>query len=635
MPIDLGSVAKAAPLIAKLANALAAPAKGAATRTKEKLEVRFQKGFSRFVKENVERFSAVKTIISSSTPIAFSSLYVNLYLSRAGDNQRDDDFITKIETCRYVVFTATAGSGKSMLMRYLYLRFLEVQTERLPIFVDLRELNDHPTASLTDHIRSKIADYIEDFSDSQLKYTFETGRAILFLDGFDEVDHDRRKEREIQINELAARFRDLWIFVSSRPADTFASWQKFHVYSVDPLSLQQVERLIYNIPYDEDAKSIFKKKLSEGLFNTHQQFLTNPLLAIMMLITLEQFAEVPAKIHLFYEYAFEALFGRHDATKAGFQRKRHTALPLDDFKRLFSYFCMITYARQIKSFSSEQSLEFIQRAITASQIDVNKSLFRHDLVESTCMLILDGLDYTFSHRSFQEYFSAYFMSRVKVDEFANLMPRLVGRATQDTVVSMIAEMNREKFEESWALPFLIQLHDRTKHLDAVTDIVEFDRAIFKTKNDQIVVSFYGEELPTDKFLFTPTRDKDDSNSSYDTGGRFAIYRIYGLFDEIHRRINEPLGSSGSDTEILRRIIDGELLGDDPRFASWRGLILKEDTYNELTPIVLVPSDFVWFKNTDWGRFLQIEAELIPRLLSEIQRRVDERRRGLANLFADE
>lgn len=134
--------------------------------------------------------------------------------------------------------------------------------------------------------------------------------------------------------------------------------------------------------------------MSEGLFESHKQFLTNPLLTIMMLITLEQFAEVPAKIHLFYEYAFEALFGRHDATKAGFQRKRHTSLPLDDFKRLFAYFCMLTYARQIKSFSSDQTLDFIQRAISSSQINVDKALFRRDLIESTCMLVLDGLEYT-------------------------------------------------------------------------------------------------------------------------------------------------------------------------------------------------------------------------------------------------
>jgi hypothetical protein len=153
-----------------------------------------------------------------------------------------------------------------------------------------------------------------------------------------------------------------------------------------------------------------RKKLSDGLYSTHREFLESPLLTIMMLITLQQFADVPAKVHLFYEHAFEALFGRHDATKGGFQRKRHTTLALDDFKRLYSYFCIITYLKKMISFSADSVLSIIQQSITSSKIAVDKVGFQKDLAESTCMLILDGMDYTFSHRYFQEYFAAYFLS---------------------------------------------------------------------------------------------------------------------------------------------------------------------------------------------------------------------------------
>jgi predicted NACHT family NTPase len=310
----------AAPLIAKLSTVFAEPAKGSAKQLKEKLEVKFRKGFSGYIEENLSRFSTVKTIISSSTPILLTSIYVNLRLASAGQiaqAHRDDDFITQIAKYKNVLFTATAGAGKSMLMRYLYLKFLEMQTERLPVFIELRDLNQYPSTSLTDYVRAKIGEYIEGFSDRQLKHALDTGRIVLFLDGFDEIDHDKRKDRERQINDLSSRFQQLWTFVSSRPAETFASWEKFYVFRVQPFTKGQVELLITKIAYDEEIKKLFRKKLSEGLYETHKEFLTNPLLTIMMLITLEQFAEVPAKIHLFYEYAFEALFGRHDVTKGG------------------------------------------------------------------------------------------------------------------------------------------------------------------------------------------------------------------------------------------------------------------------------------------------------------------------------
>jgi hypothetical protein len=60
-------IATATPLISKLASALAEPTKGAAGRVKERLEVKFRKGFSRYIEENTIRFSTVKTIISSTT----------------------------------------------------------------------------------------------------------------------------------------------------------------------------------------------------------------------------------------------------------------------------------------------------------------------------------------------------------------------------------------------------------------------------------------------------------------------------------------------------------------------------------------------------------------------------------------
>jgi len=517
---------------------LAAPAKGAAVRTKEKLEVKFHKGFSRFIEENFNRFSTVKTIISSNTPIPLISLYVNLHLAHSDQIHRDDDFLKAIETYKSVLFTATAGSGKSMLMRYLYLRFLEVQTERLPVFIELRELNQNPLVSLLDFVRTKIADYIEGFSDQQIQYAMQQGRIVLFLDGFDEIDHDKRKARERQINELAARFQDLWMFVSSRPAETFASWEKFFVFSIQPFTEKQVELLIANIAYDEEIKALFRKKLSEGLYKTHKEFLTNPLLTIMMLITLEQFAEVPAKIHLFYEYAFEALFGRHDVTKGGFQRKRHTALALDDFKRLFAYFCMITYMREIYTFSANLVLELIQQSITSSQINVDKDSFRNDLTESTCMLVLDGLDYTFSHRSFQEYFTAYFLSRVKVDEFENALPRLLQRGGFDSVLKMVSEMSKEKFEEAWALPALDRLCSVVKKFDAKKDCVALAVALLGGK-----ASFFVDiDKSSDCLFVVHFSERDDNRRSkrdYGLGAiRAALYHVYDLFKTIESELHK-------------------------------------------------------------------------------------------------
>jgi hypothetical protein len=129
MPTEPLSASLAAPLIAKMAELFSEPIKSTAARTKEKIQLVLRRGFSEYIEKNVTRFSVVKTIISSSTPIPLLSIYVNLHLGHPSASLRDDDFLTRIEKYNNVLFSAIAGAGKSMLMRYLYLRFLETQTD--------------------------------------------------------------------------------------------------------------------------------------------------------------------------------------------------------------------------------------------------------------------------------------------------------------------------------------------------------------------------------------------------------------------------------------------------------------------------------------------------------------------------
>src|SRR5437660_10558124 len=107
MPTEPFSLAAAAPLIAKVAASFDDPIKSTATRAKEKIQLALKKGFSEYIKENVSRFSFVKTIISSSTPIPLLSIYVNLRLGHPGKSHRDDDFLTAITKYRNVLFCAT------------------------------------------------------------------------------------------------------------------------------------------------------------------------------------------------------------------------------------------------------------------------------------------------------------------------------------------------------------------------------------------------------------------------------------------------------------------------------------------------------------------------------------------------
>lgn len=83
--------------------------------------------------------------------------------------------------------------------------------------------------------------------------------------------------------------------------------------------------------------------LDERLYDNHTSFASNPLLLSIMLLTFDNYAEIPEKLHLFYANAFETLYSKHDATKAGYRRELRCSLSFDYFKKAFACFCFLTY----------------------------------------------------------------------------------------------------------------------------------------------------------------------------------------------------------------------------------------------------------------------------------------------------
>jgi len=76
-----------------------------------------------------------------------------------------------------------------------------------------------------------------------------------------------------------------------------------------------------------------------------------------------------------------------------------------------------------------------------------------DLVENVCMLQKDGTEYTYIHRSFQEYFSALFLVGYHEDNLFELIMNVAER-DNDSTLSMLKELDESKFELSWLIPTL-------------------------------------------------------------------------------------------------------------------------------------------------------------------------------------
>ena len=251
--------------------------------------------------------------------------------------------------------------------------------------------------------------------------------------------------------EISARYPECGIVVSGRPDERFSGWQQFYQYSICPFKREQIVSLINKLKFDSIIKSKFIQKIDKDFYQKHFSFLSSPLLASMMLMTFRNYADVPEKIHIFYEQAFDTLYARHDAVKEAFKRTMQAQLSIDIFRRIFRNFCFITYMKEKYEFDESEILNYIDQAIEMEGVEANRVFYFKDLVESVCVLFRDGSKIVFVHRSFQEYFSAQYIKDAPEFLFIDLINR-VGQRGGDTVIDLLYDIDRSVLDRNYVIP---------------------------------------------------------------------------------------------------------------------------------------------------------------------------------------
>lgn len=100
----------------------------------------------------------------------------------------------------------------------------------------------------------------------------------------------------------------------------------------------------------------------------------------------------------------------------------------------------------------------ILKKISSTVTPFNPEDYAFDLTNSICVLYRDGLDYKFTHRSFQEYFAAIFLKELSDNNMKKMGMELVKkdyhRASYDGVFPMLRDMAEQRFEQNILLPLV-------------------------------------------------------------------------------------------------------------------------------------------------------------------------------------
>ncbi|HYD36682.1 MAG TPA: NACHT domain-containing protein, partial [Allosphingosinicella sp.] len=403
------------------------------------------------------RCSKVKTILNRDAPIDIYSLYVPLYFTSSRVTVVDGSIIYRLkETFPSIIVSGLAGSGKTMFLKWASMELINSLPEigRIPLYIELRDLTEEELASPVEKF------VFEQASSESSPRTFEQfiigiehGLFVFVLDGLDEIAPSHREHVLSEIASFPRRYPRCPIMVSTRPDERVEGINSLLVFHVQEMSRGQIKQVVQKIPFDEEKKAEFVRRLDSNFYEEQVTFLSNPLLTTIMLMTFDNSTTIPDKRTTFYQQAFETLFYKHDSSKGIYVRRHYAELPIDEFEKLLRRFCFTTYLKSKHTFLLQDITEEIRPALERENLgDRNHDDVLRDLTETLCIMQRDGLQFIFVHRSFQEYFAARFLLYYRGEKLPQFLNGLAIRTMSDNVIPMLFEMDSELVLRDWTVP---------------------------------------------------------------------------------------------------------------------------------------------------------------------------------------
>jgi predicted NACHT family NTPase len=320
------------------------------------------------------------------------------------------------------------GSGKTTVLQWLATEcnLGNIHSHRIPVLIKLRDFIDD-ARSVDYSLENFISQQLWERTTREAKLIFKHGKAIILLDGLDEVNGESRKESIDEIQKFSRTYPQVKIIITCRTEAMDIQFDKFDRLEIANFNEDQIKIF---------AKNWFKFIVGEGGKAKANEFLCNLFSEVNQPIL--DLASTPVLLSLacrvfndngkfysnraeLYKQAIEILLEDRDRSQNITRDRTYLDLSLERKIELLTYLA-------VKKFKQEQYILFDREEIEAyiSQfLGINNAKQAISVVRSIesqhGLLIRQSRSvWSFSHLTFQEYFVAkYFCDRQELSEVVN------------------------------------------------------------------------------------------------------------------------------------------------------------------------------------------------------------------------
>ncbi|MBE8970698.1 NACHT domain-containing NTPase [Nostocales cyanobacterium LEGE 12452] len=310
------------------------------------------------------------------------------------------------------------GAGKSTFLKYLAMQCIEgrFQANRVPLFITLKDFAEAAKKpGILKFIVQQLSSCGVTHASTAVEKLLKQGKALVLLDGLDEVREEDTKRVLRQIREFSDLFHTNQFIITCRIAAKEYTYQSFTEVEMADFDDKQIAIFAQNwFQLTDPVKSKrFIEKLKEN--EPIQELASSPLLLTLLCLVFGDSGDFPANRSELYQEGLDVLLKKWDAKRNIEREQVYKNLSLQRKEDLLSQIGLTTFEQKDYFFKQKTAETYIADFIcNLRNADTDPEVFKLDSeavlksIEAQHGLLVERAKgiYSFSHLTFHEYFAA-------------------------------------------------------------------------------------------------------------------------------------------------------------------------------------------------------------------------------------